>query len=67
LIHDGATNSTNAPSFDPEGVALFRCQVIAAASDELLATLNFGEYIFHSLRVNKGKGKGRIHSRPYKT
>ena len=50
MIHNGATNSTNALSFDPEGVALFRCQVIAAASDELLATLNFGEFYLCVLR-----------------
>ena len=56
LIHNGATNSTNAPGFDPGGVALFRCQVITAASDELLATVNFREFYFFSRTpVNKGE------------
>jgi hypothetical protein len=48
LIHNGATNSTKVPGFDTEGVTLFRCQVITAASDELLATSNFRELLFFS-------------------
>jgi hypothetical protein len=59
LPHKGATNGTNSPRFDTEGVALCCCRVLAAAPEGLLATANFGEFIFLRPPVNKCKNKGR--------
>jgi hypothetical protein len=54
LIHDGATNGTNSPCLDAEGVALRRYRVLTAASDGSLATANFRESLFFLRRwVNK--------------
>jgi len=46
LIHIGATTATKSERFDAEGVPPCCCRVLSAASERLLATLNFGEYLF---------------------
>jgi len=50
LIHLGATTATNSERFDVEGVLPCCCQVLTAASQRLLATVNFGEFFFYALR-----------------
>src|SRR5215211_3243063 len=51
LIHNGATPATKSGRFDAEGVPPCCCRVLSAASERLLATLNFREYLFfHALR-----------------
>jgi hypothetical protein len=64
LLHNSATNGTNSPCFDAEGVALRSYRVLSAASDGSLATANFAEFQFFSTKlVNKGKrrrAEGRL-------
>jgi hypothetical protein len=50
LIHNGATTATKSERFDAEGVPPCCCRVLTAASERLLATLNFREFIFHALQ-----------------
>ena len=53
LIHNGATTATKSERFDAEGVPPCCCRVLTAASERLLATVNFGEFLFQRL---SGKG-----------
>jgi len=50
LIHNGATTATKSERFDAEGVPPCCCRVLTAASERVLATVNFGEFFFHALR-----------------
>src|SRR5215208_73401 len=50
LIHNGATPATKSGRFDAEGVPPCCCRVLSAASERLLATLNFREFLFHAVR-----------------
>jgi hypothetical protein len=54
LIHDGATTATKSERFDAEGVPPCSCRVLTAASERLLATVNFRESDFSTHFVNKG-------------
>ena len=49
LIHNGATTATKSERFDAEGVPPCCCRVLTAASERVLATVNFGEFFFHAL------------------
>ena len=49
LIHNGATTATKSERFDAEGVPACCCRVLTAASERLLATVNFGEFLFYAL------------------
>jgi hypothetical protein len=46
LILNGATTATKSERFDAEGVPLCCCRVLTAASVRVLATVNFGEFLF---------------------
>ena len=46
LLHIGATKGAKSTRLVVEGVAPCRCRAPAAAPDGLLATVNFGEFIF---------------------
>jgi hypothetical protein len=46
LIHKGATTATKSERFDAEGVPPCCCRVLSAASERLLATANFREFLF---------------------
>src|SRR5215218_3687512 len=46
LMHDGATTATKSERFDAEWVPPCCCRVLTAASERLLATVNFGEFLF---------------------
>jgi hypothetical protein len=50
LIHNGATTATKSERFDAKGVPPCCCRVLTAASERLLATVNFREFVFHALR-----------------
>src|SRR5215211_9447816 len=50
LIHIGATTATKLERFDAEGVPACCCRVLTAASERLLATVNFAEFLFHAIR-----------------
>jgi hypothetical protein len=45
-----ATPATKSERFDAEGVPPCCCRVLSAASERLLATVNFAEFLFHVLR-----------------
>src|SRR5215208_5405882 len=49
LMHNGATPATKSERFDAEGVPPCCSRVLSAASERLLATVNFREYLFHAL------------------
>jgi hypothetical protein len=49
LIHNGATTATKSKRFDAEGVPPYCCRVLTAASERLLATMNFREFLFHAI------------------
>jgi hypothetical protein len=49
LIQKGATTATKSERFDAEGVPPYSCRVLTAASEGLLATVNFREFFFHEL------------------
>jgi len=50
LILNGATTATKSESFDAKGVPPCCCRVLTAASERLLATVNFAEFLFfHAL------------------
>jgi hypothetical protein len=49
LILNGATTATKSESFDAKGVPPCCCRVLTAASERLLATVNFAEFPFHAL------------------
>jgi hypothetical protein len=53
LVHEGATTATKSERFEAEGVPPCRRRVLTAASEQLLATVNFGEFPFPRTRVNK--------------
>jgi hypothetical protein len=61
LLHSGVTNATRSSRFDAEGVAPCHAGALAAELGGALATANFGELPFFSLRttVNKGQKEGR--------
>jgi hypothetical protein len=60
LIRNGATTATKSERFDAEGVPACCCRVLTAASERLLATVNFGEFLFFpGTSVNRGERKGR--------
>jgi hypothetical protein len=46
LTHIGATTATKSERFDAEGVPPCCCGVLSAASERLLATANFREFIY---------------------
>ena len=46
LIHNGATTATKSERLDAEGVPPCCCRVLTAASERLLATVNFREFLF---------------------
>ena len=46
LIHEGATTATKSECFDAEGVPPCSRRVLTAASEQLLATVNFAEFLF---------------------
>ena len=50
LIHNGATNATWTMRFNPKTVPPCRSGALAAELGGTLATLNFGEDLFHALR-----------------
>jgi hypothetical protein len=50
LIHNGATTATKSERFDAEEVLPCCCLVLSAASERLLATVNFREFVFYALR-----------------
>src|SRR5215217_4607830 len=50
LIHNAATNVTKSPRFGADGSAKCRRGMLAAELGGSLATLNFGELLFHALR-----------------
>jgi hypothetical protein len=54
LIHDGATTATKSERFDAEGVPPCCGRALTAASERLLATVNFRESDFSTHFVNKG-------------
>jgi hypothetical protein len=49
LIQNGATTATKSKSFDAEGVPPCSRRVLTAASERLLATVNFREFYFHAV------------------
>jgi len=49
LIHNGATTATKSERFDAEEVLPCCCRVISAASERLLATVNFREHFFYEV------------------
>ncbi len=53
LIHNGATIATKSESFDAEGVPPCSRRVLTAASERLLATVNFAEFLFPRRWVNR--------------
>jgi hypothetical protein len=50
LIQKGATTATKSERFDAEEVPPCSCPVLTAASEGLLATVNFAEFLFYALR-----------------
>jgi hypothetical protein len=46
LIHNGATTATKSERFEAEGVSPCCCRALSAASERLLATVNFREFLF---------------------
>jgi hypothetical protein len=50
LTHNGATTATKSERFGAEWVPACCCRVLTVASDGLLATANFGEFLFYDVR-----------------
>jgi hypothetical protein len=49
LIHNGATPATKSERFDAAGVPPCGCRVLSAASERLLATVDFADFYFYVL------------------
>jgi hypothetical protein len=49
LIHNGATTATKSERFGAEGVLPWCSRVLGDVPNELLATANFGEFLFYAL------------------
>jgi hypothetical protein len=70
LIHIGATTATKSERFDAEGMPPCTSRVLAAASDRLLATVNFREFLFFprtSVNMDKEEGQKSTQPRPLDT
>jgi hypothetical protein len=63
-IHNGATNGTKSGRFDPKGEQRGLLSRGWCCVEEAFATVNFREFSFHALFVNKGKNNRRGCSRP---
>jgi len=53
LIHNGAITATKSERFDAKGVPPCCCRVLSAASERLLVTVNFGEFLFFSTHFSE--------------
>jgi hypothetical protein len=50
LIHNGTTNGTKSPRFDPNGERQGLLSRACRCVEEPFATVNFVEFLFHALR-----------------